>query len=491
MDGAARHMREKKSTLFGVLFLYQEMALQKYVEHILRRYDVFAPEYTVLAACSGGTDSIVLLNLLAALRSAGGPRVVCAHFEHGIRGEESRADARFVEEFCGTREIPFVLERGDVPASARAYRLSMETAARKCRYDFLRRVCADQKCTRIILAHHADDLAETVLMRILRGTGPAGLAAMREDDGILLRPFLSVTRAEIEAYAEQHALNPRHDATNDLPDARRNCIRNILMPQLRRDYNPAVRDALTRLSVLAGEEDDFLTGLADEALLRAESTDGLRADVLRDLHPALQRRVLRLFWTRTTGAVQDFSFLHEECLRGLLDRTGSAECGLAHGWRGVFRYGVLMLCPPAEKRIFAWEEDEEILLPLDWEYGIINFQGAAFRVRRLTAMTADDRRRMTDADAVYADRALLPPIVLRTRRPGDRMRLSVGQKKIKDIFIDDKVPRERRDEIPLAACMNSSEIFWIAGGRRSTLAPVTESSRDIISIEYVKETTAK
>ena len=485
------HYEVKKSTPVGVLFLYQETVLQKRVEHILRRQGVFSPAHKILMACSGGTDSLVLLQLLAGLRSIGGPHIVCVHFEHGIRGEESCADARFVEDFCSTQGIPFVLGTGDVPKYACAYHLSMETAARACRYNFLRRVCKEQECSRIVLAHHADDLAETVLMRILRGTGPAGLAAMREDDGVLLRPLLSVTRAEIEAYAERHALSPCHDHTNDLVDARRNRIRNILMPQLRRDYNPAVREALTRLSELAGEEEDFLAGIAVKELRRAECADGLLAAALCALHPAVQRRVLRIFWKKKTSEAQDFSFLHEEQLRSLLQRSGTAECSLPHGWRGVFRYGVLQLCPPTEKGIPAWEHDEEILLPLDSEYGIINFQGTGFCLRRLTAMTADDRRRMADAEAVYADRAELPPLVLRTRRPGDRMHLPAGQKKLKDIFIDDKIPRDQRDAIPLAAIAGSNEIFWIAGGRRSTLAPVTESSRDIISIEYVKETTAK
>ena len=461
--------------------------MQKQVERILRAHDFFSPEHSILAACSGGTDSLVLLDVLTELCTKGGPRIVCAHFEHGIRGAESYEDACFVEKFCAGRGIPFIFGSADVPAHAHAHKLSMEAAARRCRYDFLRRVRSEENCVCIALAHHADDLAETVLMRILRGTGPAGLAAMREWDGALLRPFISVTRVEIEAYAAQRGLAPRHDTTNDLLDARRNRIRHTLMPQLRSQYNPAVREALTRLSVLAAEEDDLMAGFAGDALLRAGCLDGLSAHVLSSLHPALQRRVLRLFWERTTGTMEDFSCLHEERLRDLLHRTGAAQCGLPRGWRGVLRYGVLSLLP-AELEGTADTANEEILLPLDGEYAIINFQGMAFQVRRLTRMTAADWHSIEAHEAVYADRAALPPLVLRTRRAGDYMRLSAGRKKLKEIFIDDKIPREQRDRRPLIALADTQEIFWIAGGRRTVLAPVTESSRDIISIACVKET---
>ena len=461
--------------------------MQKYVERILRTHDFFAPKHAVLAACSGGTDSLALLDALAELRDAGGPRIVCAHFEHGIRGAESREDAQFVEEFCERRGISIVLGSGDVPSYARAHGLSTEMAARACRYDFLHQTRREAGCGCIALAHHADDLAETVLMRILRGTGPAGLAAMREWDGVLLRPLLSVTRAEIEVYACQRGLAPRHDMTNDLLDARRNRIRHELLPELARTYNPAVRDALTRLSTLAAEEDDLLAELAEDAYTHALCVGGLSIPALRALHPALQRRVMRIFWMWETGAAQDFSYLHEERMRALLAVEGTARIEMQGRWYAAARCGVLSLLRPAQESV----QNKEIRLSFTCEYVIINFQGIQFEFRRLSRMTADDWVRMARREAVYADCAQLPPLVLRTRRAGDYMRLPIGRKKLKEILIDDKVPRERRDSIPLIALADTQEIFWIAGGRRSCLAEVAESSRDIMKIECVKETTTE
>ena len=459
--------------------------MQKHVERILRAHGFFNPARTLLVACSGGTDSLALLDILDVLRAAGGARVITAHYEHGIRGAASRADARFVEEFCRARALPFVCGSGDVPAYARAHKMSLETAARICRYDFLHRAADEARADAIVLAHHADDLVETVLLRILRGTGPAGLAAMRVRDGRHLRPLLSITRAAIEAYAAERGLSPRHDATNDVLDARRNRVRHELLPALRAQYNPAVGDALTRLSALAAEEDDFLSSLARAEYSRARCEVGLSLEVLRALHPALQRRVLRIFWAEETGTAQDFSYLHEERLRAFLTAEGTAHAEMQGGWHAYSRYGVLALCRlPVNKDAL---ENREILLPFTREYAIMNFQGTEFHIRRLNRMTADDWRRMEAREAVYADRAALPPLVLRTRRAGDYMQLPVGRKKLKEILIDDKIPREERDAMPLIALADTQEIFWIAGGRRSILAPVTESTHDILRISYTKE----
>ena len=461
--------------------------MRKKVERVLRAHGFFSPARAVLVACSGGADSLVLLDVLARLRTAGGPRIVCAHFEHGIRGAESRMDARFVESFCAAREIPFTCGAADVPAYARAHKRSLETAARACRYDFLRAAGRAHGCGCIATAHHADDLAETVLMRILRGTGPAGLAAMRVWSGGLLRPLLDVTRAEIEAYAAAQGLAPRHDATNDQLDAVRNRIRHALLPALRAGYNPAVGAALTRLSTLAAEEDDLLSALAATAFARADGPQGLSQEVLRGLHPALQRRVLRLYWARETGGAKDFFYLHEERMRAMIG-AHTARQDMPHGYAALSCYGHLRLCRTQAAAVQGTAA--QIFLPIEREYAIIEFQSAELRMRRISSMSADDSCGTGDGDRICVDLGAVGSLVLRTRRTGDYMRLSVGRKKIKKILIDDHVPRARRDAIPLLALDGGSEILWIAGGRRSTTAPVTAETREILMIEYVKETTA-
>jgi len=465
--------------------------VRKHVEGVLRAYGIFSAQKALLVACSGGSDSLALLDLLVMLHGEGGPRILCAHFEHGIRKEESHIDAEFVADVCAQWGVPFIYGAKDVPHYARAHRLSLETAARECRYAFLRRERMQHGCDYIVTGHHADDLAETVLMRILRGTGTTGLAAMREKDGVLLRPLLAITRATIEAYIQKRHLHPRHDATNDdVSHAVRNRIRHCLLPELRKYYNPSLVRALTQLSTLAAEEDAFLAGLAEEAFLHAYHEKGLSQKVLRGLHPALQRRVLRMYWVRETGRAKDFSYLHEERMRALVHVETVARCGLPHGYTASSGYGYIALhrTEPCTRGMGMDERMAEIFLPMEREYAIIKFRGFAIHMRRISCMTAEDRRSMAVKSAVYVDLAQVPPLVLRTRRAGDYVRLSVGRKKIKEIFIDDKVPRACRDDIPLIALAGTHEILWIAGGRRSVLALVTESSRDILKIECTKET---
>ena len=465
--------------------------MRKHVEGVLRAYGIFSAQKALLVACSGGSDSLALLDLLVMLHGEGGPRILCAHFEHGIRKEESHIDAEFVADVCAQWGVPFIYGAKDVPHYARAHRVSLETAARECRYAFLRRERMQHGCDYIVTGHHADDLAETVLMRILRGTGTTGLAAMREKDGVLLRPLLAITRATIEAYIQKRHLHPRHDATNDdVSHAVRNRIRHCLLPELRKYYNPSLVRALTQLSTLAAEEDAFLAGLAEEAFLHAYHEKGLSQKVLRGLHPALQRRVLRMYWVRETGRAKDFSYLHEERMRALVHVETVARCGLPHGYTASSGYGYIALhrTEPCTRGMGMDERMAEIFLPMEREYAIMKFRGFAIHMRRISCMTAEDRRSMAVKSAVYVDLAQVPPLVLRTRRAGDYVRLSVGRKKIKEIFIDDKVPRACRDDIPLIAFAGTHEILWIVGGRRSVLALVTESSRDILKIECTKET---
>ena len=184
----------------------------------------------VLVACSGGPDSLALLDMLLQFRRRFRLVLTAAHFEHGIRGASSAEDARFVAAFCRERKVPCFIGHGDVPAVAKAQGKSVELAARELRYAFLWRTL--ERCGADVLAtaHHADDQAETVLMRILRGTGLDGLAAMKPREGKKIRPLLFARREDILGYCQERGLEPRHDATNDIPDCTRNLLRLKVLP---------------------------------------------------------------------------------------------------------------------------------------------------------------------------------------------------------------------------------------------------------------------
>lgn len=300
---------------------------------------LIVPGDGVLVACSGGPDSLALLDILARMSrlAAYDFRVEAAHFEHGIRQDgSSQADAVFVENFCRERNLPCHLEHEDVPAWAASEGLSIETAARNRRYAFLERVREARRLTAIATAHQADDQAETVLMRILRGTGTEGLAAMRPRAVgrlPLIRPLLFATRAEIEEYCRQRGLSPRRDETNGKPDCTRNRLRLETIPLLKREYNPRLVRSLCQLATISAEETDYLEAMAGEVWPLVSAGDCLKAEAMADVPVVLQRIVVRRFWQQETGSSQDLPYAHVERLRRLLlnGHAGSQQ-QLPHGY---------------------------------------------------------------------------------------------------------------------------------------------------------------
>ena len=242
----------------------------------------------LLCAVSGGADSMCLLHLL----HAGGFDVTAAHFEHGIRGEESLRDAAFVEGFCRKQGIPFVVGRGDVPAYAAEHGQSLEEAGRELRYAFLARKAEELGCDYIVTAHTRDALAETLLFNLARGCGPAGLRGIPRERGRILRPLLGVSRAEIEAYLEENHVPHVEDSTNESDDYARNLIRHRAVPALR-EINPRFDEAAARAARLLARDEDYFRAEAARFLEKNYRDDSLPLSALAALHPALASRVLR------------------------------------------------------------------------------------------------------------------------------------------------------------------------------------------------------
>lgn len=219
----------------------------------------------VLAAVSGGADSTALLRVLAVLRDEGQIRLSAAHFEHGIRGGESLEDMRFVQEMCKDLSVPLFCGRGDVPAEAARRHMGIEEAAREMRRAFLQKARLEAGADVIALAHHADDQAETVLMRLFRGSAPAGMCGMRERQGIWLRPLLHCRKSRIIEYLSGLGQNWREDRTNFEECTPRNSLRLRVTPQIEQIWPGAV-EAIVRYADIQAAESDFLDRTAREWL---------------------------------------------------------------------------------------------------------------------------------------------------------------------------------------------------------------------------------
>ena len=293
-------------------------------------------EVSVLAAVSGGADSVALLRALRAIKTGGQGRLLAAHFNHRLRGQASDGDEAFVSQLC--REMEVHCETGRALPGQLAARAEdgLEAAARRARYEFLQEAAARLGARYVVTAHTADDQAETILHRILRGTGIAGLAGMRRVRALgaaatLVRPLLEVRRAEVLAYLAELGQPFCNDRTNDDPQFTRNRIRTELLPQLVAQYNPGAIDALLRLGRLAGEVQSVVDRIVEDLAARTVThgpggevrvaIDGLQGEARY-----VVREVLMAIWRKQEWPLQAMGFEEWELLAEMaLRRVGVAQ----------------------------------------------------------------------------------------------------------------------------------------------------------------------
>jgi tRNA(Ile)-lysidine synthase len=306
----------------------------------------------VLVAISGGADSMALLSALYALRTTFDLSLHAAHLDHGLRGEKSAADADFVRERCASLAVPATIERCDTRRAAAESRTGIEEAARNLRYQFLIRTAQSSGAKWVALAHNADDQVETILHRLLRGTGLSGLRGMPVTrplaEGVtLIRPLLAVTRAAIEGELRQRALTWRDDASNADVEFTRNRIRHRLLPLLRAEFNPQVDAALLNLSLQAREAESIVQAAAAQLLERATlaaGADGVRIDCsqLSDVPVHLARSLLHRLWHEQGWPAGSMTFEHWDQL-ATLAQGGDGAMSLPDGIRAARRGALLHL----------------------------------------------------------------------------------------------------------------------------------------------------
>lgn len=399
----------------------------------MKRIDsrLLPPGSRVLCAVSGGADSVCLLHLLMSQREELGLSLFAAHFEHGLRGEESLRDADFVRQLCDSWGIPCRVEHGNAAEAAQAKGLGIEEAARELRYDFLERTAAELGCDRIATAHNAGDQAETMLLNLTRGAGTAGLRGIPRQRGAIVRPILDWTRGEIEAYLREHGLPHVEDSSNRDPLFSRNRLRLEVLPVLR-ELNPRFDEAALRTASLLEQDEDCLSGLA-EAFIREQLRDGaLPQKAFADLHPAVASRVLRLLCPRSLsrGRVLDLLALSRGTERKTVDVPG-------------------LRVRREQGRIFFREEESFSLPERELEPGkTVDIPELGLR---LTAEETVFRREIHDLFKTYCfkSNSVCGKIYCTGRRDGDRIH-PLGRgcgKKLKALLLEAGMTQAQRDRV--------------------------------------------
>ncbi|HLV36997.1 MAG TPA: tRNA lysidine(34) synthetase TilS [Spirillospora sp.] len=445
---------------------------------------LIAPGDKLVIGVSGGADSLTLLRIL---HTSGQFDLHVATLDHGLRGAAGAADVQFVMDTCAAWGIPVTAgKRTDLPKDA-----GVEEAARAARYDFLAETARQVGAAVVAVGHHADDQAETVLMRLIRGTGLQGLSGMAQraplpghPDLTLIRPLLHITRREIEAYCSAHNLQPRHDITNTDTRLLRNRVRLELLPRLRQ-INPQIERALTRLAASAALDSDYIQQQLERAIAGRVSQDDQRVTLdlgtFRGLHPALQGRFV--LWAVQQIGGQDASHERITGAVGLaVSGTTGQQTPLPGGLRLRLDYETLHIeqadAPLPLPDIPLLPPDTLIAVAVPGETPL---PGSDWTLRA-SRTPSDDALRLIVADG--------QAVHLRTRRPGDRFAppgLEGHTRKIKEWMIDHRVPQAARARIPLLTI--DGEIAAVMVGSKSVVSEsfaAYKSDAPVVYFQFIR-----
>lgn len=455
--------------------------MKKKILEFIRKYQMIRPGDSVCVGFSGGADSVCLLELLYELREELSIRLEAVHVNHNLRGRESDGDQDFAEEFCRKRGIPLHLYSFEVKKMAGNLGCGLEEAGRQARRnaygDCVRRLGG----ARIALAHHQNDLAETLLFHLSRGTSLEGMAALRPVRGQVIRPLLCVSRKEIEEELRRRGLSWRTDSSNLTDDYTRNCIRHQVIPVLEERVN---RKAAAHIAA-AGEDflaaAEFLRAEAEKRRERLTSQEGnscLLAQGLEEEPSLLAGMVILASLESISGSRKDISREHLEAVRQLFGRPAGKRLSLPRGVTAVRTgQGVRLFAGSCEEKEQAPVPRGEIPVTGEGKYQAWGWTAEFWLDKREEKIPEKTYTKWLDYDRISNG------LVLRTRRSGDFLVVNRagGRKKLKDYMIDEKIPREKRDRILLLA--SGSEIFWVVGYRISESCKIRENTERVLRVQ--------
>jgi len=433
------------------------------VKETIKKYRMVSRGESVLVAVSGGPDSVCLLSVLQALAKDLDLTLHIAHLDHMFRGKESADEALFVGELAKTFNLPATIEKIDVSAWCRERGLSPQEGARDMRYAFLQRVARTIDASRIATGHTADDQAETFLMRLLRGAGASGLSAIPPMRDNIIRPLIEITRAGVLGYLKETGLAFATDPSNKKPVYTRNRVRLELIPVLK-GFNPRIVETLAAEASLLRDEDAALglhcATLADSILEQKENDFFIKRDEFSSLPIAFRRRLLK---KAVDLAGQDSSGVSqvriEEALAFMVSARTGRTMNLTHGLTLGREYDSFVISAPSGAGGFS----HALIVP-----GVTMIPELSREVETLVA----DRLPGEREDKNYVWQALFdydkigPLLTLRNRQSGDWFcpaGMGGKRKKLQDYFVDKKVPRRNRDQVPLLCA--GEDILWIVGLR--------------------------
>jgi len=444
------------------------------------RYKMIVPGDRILVAYSGGADSTALLHLLVELRREISFSLALAHFNHVLRAAAG-ADERFARNVARTLRLPLIAGRRNVRAHARRRGWNLEEAARILRYEFLDRAAARTGATKIATGHTLNDQAETFLIRLLRGSGPRGLAGIYPvREGMIIRPLIEISRREVDAYCRRKKLAFRIDETNIDSRYVRNKIRRRLIPYLERHFEPALTVKLGRQASIFQEDESVLEAAtrakAARMFVRGAHGPVLDARRLARLPRGLARRMTRAFIEAAAGDLRRISF---EDVEAVLDLAEGKELTLPkklHLRREGDRIRVKAKSPSPARFALLWDGRGELSIPS----AALAFSGERLGKKNMGELSFDDRKScFCDAGKIRL------PLLVRSRKDGDLYRPlgAPGRKKLKEILRAKKIPLSDRNTLPVFC--SGGRIVWVPGLPIAEDFKIGPDTRTVFTIQKI------
>lgn len=440
----------------------------------------------VIVAVSGGPDSMALLHVLYKLKEKLGISLYVAHVNHGLRGMESDEDEAYVARFCESLNIEFKSKKVDINEISKLRNLSSESAGREVRYEFFEELMKNFSAQKVAIAHNANDQAETILMRIMRGTGMDGLIGIRPvRDNIFVRPLINTTREEIEEYCFKNNLNPRIDKTNLEAIYARNKVRLQLIPYIQENFNKDIIQVLNRLSYTIKVDNEYMEALSKEKFKKYCDISREKVIISKEAfleHEAMITRILRLAINNLLGNLYNFEKIHIYDIIRIQGYSTGKEINLPNGVFVTNNYGDIIIYRSRKQNIKLKNEEYILRDGINVMEDInIKISTKIISVEEKIDFRHNKWIKYFDCDKIKGGMAL------RFRKDGDRFTpLGMnGSKKLKDLFIDLKIPKEQRNEIPLI-CFGG-DIAWIIGYRVSEIFKVDENTKNILEVKIESE----
>ena len=443
------------------------------VKRTIKKHNMISNGDSIVVGFSGGPDSLCLLHILLKLREEYNLSICAAHINHLIRGEEAKRDEDFARKFCETNNIKFFLKREDVNSLAKKMKMSSEEAGRKVRYEFFNEVSSKVSGNKIALAHNLNDNGETIIMRILRGTSLSGLSGIAPKRDTIIRPLIDCSRKEIENYCTENNLNPVIDSTNLEEVYTRNKIRLNIIPYIENNFNKNILKNLHYNSNIVRDEENLINFYSEKEVLNITVENGYNIERFNNLHIAMKRRVLRNIIKEKIGNLNGIEYKHIESIINFLKSPKSGKkIDIKKGLVLTIDYDVFNISLNTESKILK-----------DIRHNILEGEIIINDYKIKANIISKDEYKKDSNSICFDFDKIKEEVLVRYRENGDYIypKGLKGRKKIKDLFIDMKIPRDVRNSIPIIAV--GKEVLIIPNIKITSSYSIDNNTNNILKVE--------